>query len=333
MTIRDLAKIAGVSPATVSIALNGKSGISESTRKKIADIAEQYQYYLTPRKKSVKSHAVLLIKIKYSGLFVNSNYDVITNLLNSIEERCRFYGLHLDTIQVERTDLSSLASSSYHDYSGAIILGTELLPSDFSFLDHFPIPFVVVDNPMRYFKSNTVSVNHYENAHRALQYLKENGHTRLGYLKSQQVTENVREREEAFYAIAAKMGMHVCPDNCFSLEPSFLGSAHMLNQYLEKRTLQVTCMVADNDMISIGATKALIGHGYQVPQDISVLGYDDILYSAVNSPTLSSVHVQKALIGYTTVDLLALSIQEPNLRNTKIQITGRVYARESVRCL
>ena len=88
MTVRELAKQIGVSPATISIVLNGKKGVSEETRKKVLDALKTYQY-MPPARKSRSGRNVLVVKFYKSGMLVEENQGFITMIIDSIEEQLR----------------------------------------------------------------------------------------------------------------------------------------------------------------------------------------------------------------------------------------------------
>ena len=93
------------------------------------------------------------------------------------------------------------------------------------------------------------------------------------------------------------------------------------------------CFFAENDTIALGAMKALKEKGYKIPQDVSLIGFDDIPYSSISSPTLTTIHVQRNIMGKQSVIQLMQLIEDPRFMPMKTQITGRLVVRSSVKDL
>ena len=145
MTVRELAKQIGVSPATISIVLNGKKGVSEDTRKKVLDAVKACQY-MPPARKPKSGKNVLLVKYYKSGMLVEENQGFISMIIDSIEEQLRAEQLSIDHDRGQNRFKVSLDSIDYSKYCGMFLIATEVMRDEFSALDSIPIPFVVVDN-------------------------------------------------------------------------------------------------------------------------------------------------------------------------------------------
>ena len=332
MTVRELAKQIGVSPATISIVLNGKKGVSEETRKKVLDALKTYQY-MPPARKSRSGRNVLVVKFYKSGMLVEENQGFITMIIDSIEEQLRAEQIGM-TLTVVKTGLkSALNSLDYSKYCGMFLIATEVMREDFVHLDSIPIPFVVVDNTVPNHYCSSVCMTNRENVYIALQYLKECGHTELGYLGSTTGAENFNERHDAFIKYVNELDFHFDPRNEFRLKPTMLGARDDFSKFLEQKPELPPCFFAENDTIALGAMKALKEKGYKIPQDVSLIGFDDIPYSSISSPTLTTIHVQRNIMGKQSVIQLMQLIEDPRFMPMKTQITGRLVVRSSVKDL
>ena len=175
MTIRELAQKINVSPAAISIVLNGRKGVSNETRKKIQNAIDQYHYKPTVRQSASASN-VLLIKYWKSGLIVEENQGFISMIIDSIEEQLRkeHFGM---TMMVVKKDLSNaLKTVEFGKYCGVILIASELAPESYPGLNRIPVPFVVVDNTVPDFPYSSVCMNNYENTRMALEYVRKCGH-------------------------------------------------------------------------------------------------------------------------------------------------------------
>lgn len=332
MTIRELAKLIHVSPSTISLVLNGKKGICEETRQKVLDAAEFYHYAPTARK-SKNARDVLLIKYWKSGMFVEENQGFISMIIDAIEEQLRAEHLGM-TMTVAKTTLKSVLDSiDYSKYCGIILIATEVMDDDFPFLDSIPIPFVVVDNTVPNHRCSSVCMNNVENVYLALDYCRKCGHTELGYLGSNTATENFAERHMAFIRYTQKLGLQFHPQNKFLLTPTMLGAHNDFLKILEEKPQLPSCFFAENDTIALGSIKALKEMGYKIPRDVSLIGFDDIPYSSISSPALTTIHVQRNVIGKQSVLQLLQLIGDSRFMPMKTQITGRLVERASVKDL
>ena len=330
MTVRELSKLIGVSPATISIVMNGKAGVSEDTRKRVLDAAKAYQYIPSVRK-SKGGRDVLLVKYYKSGLFVEENQGFISMIIDSIEEQLRAEKLGM-TMTVVKTGLkSALDSIDYSKYCGMFLIATEVLKDEFIFLDSIPIPFVVVDNTVPNHRCSSVCMNNSENVYIALQYCRKCGHTSLGYIGSSIGTENFSERYNAFIKYVKELGFHFDPGNVYRITPTMLGAHNDFAGILETNPPLPSCFFAENDTLALGAMKALKEMGYRIPYDISLIGFDDIPYSSISSPALTTIHVQRNIMGKQSVIQLMQLMEDPRFMPMKTQITGRLVARASVK--
>lgn len=331
MTVRELAQLAGVSPATVSIVLNGKKGVSDKTRKSVLELAEKYEYVHT-RTKSIQNddkNIVLFLKFRKHGMLVEENQGFISAVMDSVEERCRARNYRLSIIQVDIFEKEELEKIDFDLYVGVIVLGTEIVENKFNILKSIPIPYVVVDNNMRNWPCNCVGINNDENVYLALQYFKEHGYKEIAYFSSNDQIENFRERKKAFMEYSKEFGLEVRRE--FPLTPTLVGAYNDMEHFMEHKVKIPECIFSDNDTIAIGAIKCLRKKGYKIPDDVSVIGFDDIPFAAINFPSLSTIRVPKELIGKKAVDLLFDSIEDSAVRNVKIQIVGSLVIRSSVK--
>lgn len=330
MTIRELAKLVGVSPATISIVLHGRKGVGEETRRKVLEAVKQYQYEPVLRNVA-KNRSILLVKYKKSGSLIEENQGFISMIIDSIEEELRSMQYEIATEAVKGHLSSLLPICSSGDYCGMIVIASEITEELYGELGEIPIPFVIVDNTMPNYPYASVCMNNYENVWQILKYCRECGHSTLGYLKSSVCFENFRERDVAFHRCVKELGLAVDEKSVFQLEPTLLGACEGMEKILAGKPKLPTCFFADNDTIALGAIKALKANGYKIPRDVSIVGFDDIPYAAVSSPALTTVRVQREVIGKQAVYQLQKILEHPEFTPVKTAITGSLMIRESVK--
>ena len=330
MTIRELADKIGVSPATISIVINGKKGVGGDTRERVLRALKENNYNPGNRKKNNDKN-VLLVKYTKSGFFVEENQGFISMIIDSIEEQLRNKNRGITMMIIKNDLLLGLNEIDYEKYSGIILIGTEMIDDDYNCLKDIPIPFVVVDNVVPNIMCNSISINNYENVYIAISYLKKAGHNRVGYIGSKSETENFRERRTAFELTVKKLNIEFDEDNDYKVTPTLIGSHDDFLEILEKKDLNNTVFFAENDTIALGVIKALKEKRYKIPADVSIIGFDDIAYSSVSSPTLTTVHVQRKGLGKQTVLQLLQLIEENKPLPIKTRVTGRLVERDSVK--
>lgn len=182
MTIREIADVAGVSPAAVSIVLNGRKGVSDETRKRIRKVIDETGYTPNPRTKN-SSRTVLCIKYLHGGVLVEENEGFISAIVSAMAERCRKEEYTLVQIEARGDMAEWIRGVDFSPYCGAIVIATELPREMYGSLQAIPVPFVSVDNMMPGMHYSCVGIDNRENVHTALAYIHSCGYRRVGYLR------------------------------------------------------------------------------------------------------------------------------------------------------
>jgi len=328
LNIKELAKIAGVSPATVSLVLNNKKGVSEDTRKHVNAVLEEYNYTITKRAKSTPKNILFLTYTNHK-IIREENAGFVSAILDSLESECRNQGYNLSIIISESSLDETLQNIDYNSYQGIILLGTELDSNTYPQLSKIPIPFIVIDNEMPNYKCNCIAFNQSEMVNQALSHLTSLGHKSIAYFKSNIRTQNFEIRYDSFRITCHKTNLNFDPKYELSFPPTLLGSYQTMKDYLEQGISLPSCAFADNDIIAIGAMKALIEYNYKIPDDISIIGFDDIPFSSISSPALTTIATPKKLLGSIAIKQLHMAIENPNYNNIKTYVGGDIVIRES----
>ena len=312
MTIRELSKLINVSPATISIVINEKKGVSEETREKVLAAMKEYNYYPQQRKR------------------IKENQGFIAGILDAIESRLQKENLNM-VLRVHKESFEKfLSETDLSQYEGIILIGTEFTPELYPLFDSISIPCVVVDNVCPYTTCNSVCMNNEENVYIAVDYLKKCGHQSIGYIGGNVYSENFQLRKKGFTESVERLKMDYVKEHTYMISPTMIGAYNdMLEQLGDLSTLP-DCFFADNDTLALGAIKALKEKGVKIPKDISIIGFDDIPYSAVSSPALTTVHVQRKQIGKLAVEQLLKIKKDKKNKPVKTLITGNLIIRDSV---
>lgn len=329
MTIKELAALADVSPATISLVLNNKPGVSDSKRQEIQQLLETHHYTPPRRSRQKASKNLLFLKYIRNGYLVEENTGFVAAIMDSIEMECRRMGYALHIVVSNNNLNETISNLTFSAISGIFVLGTELDTASYEILKKLPVPYIVIDNNMPHFSCNAITMNNSEMVYEAVKHLAALGFASIGYLRSNMSIQNFEERAQAFYQSIEAFSMHCAKEHEFLLEPTMLGAYASMKRHLQKGISIPRCCFADNDTIAIGAIKALKEFHYQIPEDVCIIGFDDIRFSAVHSPSLSTMKVPKKLIGYLAMQMLAASIENSECRCSKIQVSGDLIIRHS----
>ncbi|NLB77575.1 MAG: LacI family transcriptional regulator [Clostridiaceae bacterium] len=334
MTIKEIAKKANVSIASVSLALNNKAGIGDETRERIIRIANECGYKPYKRKNTdALSGNIRFIKYSDSGLIVDRSKEHISEIIDSVESELRNRGMNLllttfitkDNFE----DIFDLVDDSSID--GIVFLGTELCDDVCKRLLDIKIPMVVIDNYAPTYNINCIQANNKEIVIDAIKYLRDTGHKTVGYLRSKIDVSCFLERSQGF-----REGLQLCnlpyfPGMEFKVTPTMFNSFNELTSVFMDTPLLPSAFFCDNDMIAIGAMKALGKLGYKVPKDVSIIGFGDIPYATYFDPPLTTMHVDVAEIAKLSVQLLMNYVNKEINTVTKVQTSARLVIRKSTR--
>lgn len=339
--IIDIAKRAHVSPAAVSLALNNKSGLSSEVRLKIVDIAAQMGYKSVPNNPHLVNEKITirLLKIAKHGHIVNERHNpFITEYLEGIEKETkrRKYKLEVsfyDKVPVEDIIKENAAQDLDKSASGFVILGTELDAHELGFFSELTTPMVFIDTYFPLSIYDCIDIDNADGVFRAVEHLYTNGHRSIGLVKSRYETMNFKMREYGFYDTMEYFSLPVQKDFIVSVDPAFDKSINDFSKFLDNSKALPTAFFSMNDMIAYGCIKALLRHGYQVPEDVSIIGFDDLPSSSnLSDPPLTTIRVSSHQIGCRAVERLSERILKPNDGLPEnILVPNKLVIRQSVR--
>lgn len=332
--MQDIAKIAGVSPGTVSNALNDRKGVGKDTKEKIIKIAEEMGYFRNTKKNDGK--IIRLIKYKKNGHVV-ADTPFFSSLIEACEKECRKNGYELLISQVvygEHTKEDVHKIVNHHKIDGILLLATEMDESDFKYFEGIEIPMVVVDSYFKEIDYDYVVINNTKGAYSATKYLIDKGHKNIGLLGSNIEIKNFKYRLEGYIKTLNTFGIEFNENNNIYVDPTIEGAYGDFKVYLEKNKDNLpSAFFALNDIIALGAMKAMNEAGISIPNDVSIVGFDDIPFSSYSNPGVTTVKVHTKTMGKTAVKRLMESIENDIEITLKIEINTELIERESVKSL
>lgn len=306
--IRDIAAALGISPATVSNALAGKRGVSPATIARVREAAERMGYAPAEREKKQAIRSVRLIIAKKHGL-VLMDTQFFAELLQGIEAACRARRLEL---VISRIDIAEVAQSPKaldalmgEEGQAALVLATELSDEDIALFRACGRPFLALDHSFPDQDISCVLMDNRRAGRLAATALMDAGHTRIEVITSSVTLHNMDERVEGFQQALASRGLGQAA--VLRVTPTIDGAHAEVAQHMRVRKDMPTAIFACNDIIAVGAMKALTAMSLRIPEDISIIGMDGLDLSIVTTPPLTTIHVYRERIAACAVDrLLAL---------------------------
>lgn len=329
ITVREIAEKAGVSPATVSLVINHKKGVSEETRLRILNIMKEYGYRAANNVK--RQQRITVVKFRKHGMALEENQGFVASIIDHMEAEARKDGIGFSILNCDGQSGEKIFSALNDDPpQGVILVGTELSLPDYPLLKKLKMPFVVLDNSMACENVDSVVMDNYNIMLSAVKYLCQGGHQHICYFKSSRQINNLDERYEGYLEALKSFELDV-PEPVL-LTPTLKGAYKDMRELLQKGAyIPRGAAVADNDSIAIGVLKAVQEAGYKVPEDLSIIGVDDIPFSAVTTPALTTMRVSRQALGSLAIGLIKQRIQHPDWPYMKMTIGAELIKRGSTR--
>lgn len=335
ITSKEIAKLAGVSVSTVSIVLNNKPGVGMETREKVLDILSDHGIF--PKSIGVSTQGTIrFCKIVKHGNIINDRHNVfISEYIDGVVEEAKQHDYSVEVSTYNGVPIQDVAEELSRSVGlfGCILLSTELSEEDIQVLSSIPIPHVFLDALYMYKPGAFVTMDNHSMVFQAIEYLKACGHKKIGMLNSVGCS-NFSCRREAFEMAIKKLGLVFDDSLVFSVKSTHLDSFEDMKRLLSSMSLEdlPTAFFACNDIVALGAIRALQAYGIQVPQDISVVGFDDLPHSSLITPSLTTMSVPKIAIGQLSVRvLMEENISRVSIFSQKHSIGGDLIRRGSVK--
>lgn len=324
-TIKDIARAAQVSPAAVSRILNQDMtlNVTPETRQKVLDTAREMHY--VKKNRPPRSQFTMGIVQWFSAQEeINDSYYL--TIRQGIEDYCKNRGIHV--IRTYKADVGY--EDLLKDVDGLICIG-KFCPEEIAMLRNITDRILFLDMPVADTDVTTITLDFDQAVTLVLSYLYEKGHRKIGFLSGREYLGNNQlfpdERPDIFTGFCRKMGLEYEP---YLLEESFSSDSgyRMMNTLIEKGSLP-DAVFAASDLIAIGALKALTEQGYRVPQDIALVGFDDLSITSFTSPPLTTVHAPTYEMGHYGAQILHQFKDPKNGCAMKIKLPCYLVERES----
>jgi len=332
--ISDIARQSGVSVSTVSLALNNKPGVSQETRERVLEAANSLEYPIKPVPTAGKSSALATI-----GMVVKTDPDLpphanpfYSKVILGIEDVCRRNGINLlfATLPVdEKYRPIEAPQLLYNDMvDGLLMVGTCIDETITSISGKYKTPIVLVDGYSDTESFDTVISNNFRAAYQAVEYLMQKGHRHIALAGGDNNGyPSLKERRNGYFRALKENEITDVYTANFNINKSH--GYPEINTLLKEHPA-ITALFCVNDDVASAAVSAAQDLGKRVPEDISIIGYDDTYIAANTRPPLTTLHVDTLAMGRAAVHLLSLRMDNPESARMTLIIHSRLVERESV---
>ena len=317
--------MAGVSVTAVSFVLNEKPGVSEDTRKKVQAIIEETGFKPSLNSKRLvlnKSFNISLIVNPYSSPFEDLFYfEIMNGILNQSSK-------HGYNIVINKIRRGELPDSVYSGDADGMIFMQDITPAMKKKAISSGVPFVVVDTHDADPSLISVSADYTKAAHIATTHLVENGHKNIALLASNIIPDFYKQTLQGFANALLENSIAVLPEfveqTAYNEESAYFAAKEILS-----RENPPTAIVCAMDSFAIGAMKCIKEMNLSVPDDVSLIGIDDILLARYIEPSLTTVKIDKTEMGVAAMDLLRRQISGKPVKSYSIPM--QLVVRDSVK--
>jgi DNA-binding LacI/PurR family transcriptional regulator len=327
VSIKDIAKVAKVSHSTVSRALRDSPLISDETKARIQRIAQEMGY--SP---SAIARSLATKRTQTLGLVVTTIADpFVAEVVRGIEERALDEGYSVILCQSQadpEREIAAVEILQEKRVDAIIITASRVGSLYLPLLEKLAVPIVLINNQQEGRYIYSVGTDNIQGGRLAVRYLLELGHTRLGYITGPEWAVASKQRLEGACQALREQGVNVDPTLIVQGDGRAGGGEKAMCRLLSHPT-PPTAVFCYNDMTAIGAMRAVQQAGLRVPEDISIVGYDDVAFATYVTPPLTTIRQRKYEMGAQATEIaLALLNGKKNIAE-HVLVPGELIVRES----
>lgn len=330
ITIKDIAKEAKVSIASVSRVINNKSeGVSEETRERILAIIEKYNYI-----PSSLARGLVTKKTNIIGLVLpDINNPFFPGIARGVEDAANKYGYNIilcntdDDQEKEKTYIQILKEKCVDGiiYTSAL----KATNQNVELLKEYNIPFVSMDRAIDLDNIPSIYTNGEEGMYKMIEYIIQNGHNEIAYIAGTKGAPSNHSRLRGYKRALESHRIPLNPKLIKYGDYKLEGGKLCMEELLDSNT-NITAVACENDIMAIGALETLNSRKIKVPEQISITGYDNIFFTDITWPKITTVAQPIYEMGLKAVELLVKIINNEKTPNKKIILEPKLIIRDSV---
>ncbi|KQA39197.1 substrate-binding domain-containing protein [Vibrio cholerae] len=328
-TMKDIARLAGVSTSTVSHVINKSRFVSDEIAERVNNAAQQLNYAPSALARSLKMN-----RTKTIGMLVTTSTNpFFGEVVKGVERSCYHQGYNLILCNTEGDNQRMKASINtllQKRVDGLLLMCSTLEGERLDVFDRYPdIPIVVMDWGPILFASDKIQDNSLQGGYMAAKYLIECGHKEIGCITGPLIRHQAQMRYEGYKRALAEAGIAMNPD--WIVESDFeCEGGYQAFEKLYQRGKLPSALFVSNDMMAMGVIQAASQRGLRIPDDLSLIGYDDVHIAKFMTPALTTIHQPKYRLGKAAVDTLLYRLENPDTTAQVVQLEPTLVVRSSV---
>lgn len=323
-TLHDVAAVAGVSPRTVSRVVNDEDGFSEDTRTRVREVIEQLGYRPNLAARSLVTQRTHTIGLALTALTDPFFPELADAIMRSARDRNRtiFLSQTEDEADLQRDVLDSLLARQVDAIISFPAYGSE---AQIRSIAASGVPVVVIDHHIHHPRIGIVRSDIVRGARFAVEHLMGRGHRRIAMLANERSPETRRWRETGFTETMMSAGLEpIIVRTSADYQGGRSAAADLLSKHPD-----VTAIFAYNDMIGIGVMDWARSVGRKIPDDIAIVGVDDVPMTSLTTPRLSTVRLDRESVGREAVNMAIRMASEPDAVGDETVISVELVVRGS----
>ena len=328
VTIDDVAKAAKVSKQTVSRAINNKGDISPHTKKNILKLIDELGYRPSRMAQAMNTQRSYMVGFVIPDI-TNPFFSEVVRGVQDAAMNANYSVLLCNTDNQADQEKAALEMMATQGVDGIIAFGFNGPEEEMDrFADTFH-PIVYINSPYQHKNISRIMVKNDEGARDVVDYFMREGHQHIGMLSVENRIKRVEIRRRQGFIQAIKA--HNLPfqeSQIIDVHPQLSGGYDGMKKLLAQHP-EITAVFAYNDLIGLGAIRAAIDMGRSIPQELAVIGFDDVQLSSMTSPSLSSVHVDKYELGNLALQRILEMIEMPQTKLPDLSVDVKLIHRES----
>lgn len=331
VTLQDIAEVVGVSKNTVSKALRGLDGVSDEVRKKILSTATKMGYQIK------NSHKMLNVAVLCREDFlVESTFwaNVLLGIQNAA--RSNNIALSVTAVDIEGEENLDIPSTINKDLTNGIVIVGTLNNKFIKKIKDLEIPLVIVDHYSEEINSDYINSANEKGIYDAINYLIQNGHKKIGFIGNNEWSYSFKKRYQAYIMYMEEFKIQI-DDKFVWLDINLKGPNFLEDMDYFKKKINVndtdfpTAWICANDKIALAFMRSLSELNIKVPEDVSVIGFDNIEMGSISYPPLTTINVPKQQLGVKAIQQLVYRINNPEKIYEDIRLNTNLIVRGSVK--
>ena len=331
-TMKDIARLAQVSTSTVSHVINKSRFVSEEISQRVNQAAQELNYRPSALARSLKVN-----RTKTIGMLVTTSTNpFFGEVVKGVERSCYQQGYNLILCNTEGDNLrmrESINTLLQKRVDGLILMCSSLEGERIEVFEQYPdIPVVVMDWGPMLFTSDKIQDNSLRGGYLAAKHLIDNGHTDIGCITGPLVKHQAQMRYEGYKRALNEVGLNFNSDWIIESDFECEGGYEAFNKMYQNGPLPSAVFVC-NDMMALGVINAANEKGVAIPEQLSIIGYDDIHIAKFMTPSLTTIHQPKYRLGKAAVEAVLKKLADALCEAQIVQLEPTLVERSTVKRL